>query len=726
LDISYRTVRRFGWQMGLLSLVTALVIGLAPTSSHSAGRSSLAEVDMEVKGQVGGAVQAVVMKGQYAYAGIGPRLALLNISDPLHPQQVAISPLLTDLVQAVVVSPSSAYAYAAVRSAGLQVMRVQEGTPTTLVMVSAYALPEREQAMAIAIEGNYLYLVTQVSTAEGDLYGRLHILDARNPEQLQVIAQYQPSPAAIVRGLAVTGGYAYLAAYDAGLEIVDVRTPQSPTRVGTLATSGLAHDVAVAGQYAYVATEYEWQQIMGYVGGGLHVVDISDRANPTETGLFPIEDHYQGAARVIEGVATSVVVRESRAYVAAQAGGLWVIDVSNPGNPEKLRHYMEEVSAAVDVALLDTYVVLADSSNGLRVVNVQPEYPTSVGLYRTIGYFADGTNGLQVVNVSDPTRPTLQASLKETGWGSLNDVQISGQYAFATDQIFATEQITGMLRIISVGNPQNPQPVAEVGRSGYANGLDVEGGLALVAGEGLYLVDVDPPTAAQAITTCATGGQPVGVAAASSYAYVSAAWGGLQVVSIANPQRPEKVGGISSWYASNVTISGTYCYVAGGTYLRVLDCADPTVLRQVGYHVFQSGSVVEMAQQVALRAGYAYVAASGGIHAMNVGAPSVPIEVGFLHLPAATTDIVFAGDYAYVAAGAAGMYILGIKVTPPTPTPTRTATPTRTQTPTATLTPTRTMTRTPTRTPTVTQTATVTPPVRRIYLPLVRRAAASK
>ncbi len=473
------------------------------------------------------------------------------------------------------------------------------------------------------------------------------------------------------------------------------------------------------------------------------MVDITDRANPSETAYWPIEDHYQGVELVEEGVATSVVVHQPYAYIAAQWGGLWVIDVTKPDRREA-KHYMEESSAAVDLAVLDTNVYLADSSNGLRVVDVQPTIPRPVGLYPTIGYFgnldvagsyaylADGANGLQVLDVTDPTQPSLLASLRGTGWGELADVQVHEQYAFATDQIYATDAVTGMLRVINVSNPQNPYEAAARGRPGYAHGVDVESGLALIAGEGLWLVDVHIPAAAQAITTCATGGQPLGVAAEGDYAYVAAAWGGLQVVSIENPQQPAKVGGTTAWYVSNVAISGTHCYVASGTYLRVLDCADPTVPRQVGYHAYQSGSVVEMAQQVALRAGYAYVAASGGIHAMNVGAPSSPTEAGFLHLPAATTDIVFAGEYAYVAAGAAGMYILGIKVTPPTPTPTRTATPTRTSTRTATLTPTRTntpaATQTPTRmaTPTETRTATATPPVRRVYLPVVQRAALSR
>jgi hypothetical protein len=794
LNTSYVWARRFGWQAALLCLGMAAWMVLMPMNSQSAvSWSSVAEVDMEIIGQLGGAAHAVALKGQYAYAGIGPRLVLLSISNPARPEQIAVSPLLTDIVQGVAVSEVTPYVYVAARSAGLQVMRVQEGPPTTLVPVSTYPLPEWEQAMALAVAGDYVYLVTRVSTPAGEVYGRLHIIDAQDPQQLQAAAQYQPVPAAVLRGVAVSGGYAYLAAYDAGLQILDVSNRQDPTPVGALALTGYAHDVVVDGQYAYVATEYEWQQILGYVGGGLHVVDVSNRAHPIEAGYCPIEDHYQGATRVIEGVATSVVVRGSFAYVAAQAGGLWVIDVSDTSNPGKVKQYMVESSAAVDLAVLDANVYLADSSNGLRVLDVQPAIPTSVGLYSTIGYFenldvanghaylADGTNGFQVVNVSDPTQPQLEASLRGSGWGGLADVQVRGQYAFATDQIFATEQITGTLRVIDVSNPLSPWAVAEVARPGYAHGVDVQSSLALVAGEGLALINVQAPAAAGWITTCTTGGQPYGVTADGDYAYVAATWGGLHVVRISNPQQPVRVGGTSAWYASNVAISATLGYVAGGTYLRVLDVTDPSVPRQVGYSQFQKGSVVETALQVALRSGYAFVAASGGIHAMNVGNPSAPVEVGFLHLPAPATDILFAGEYAYVAAGESGMYILGVTVTPPTPTPTRTRTPTRTatatgtNTPTATLTPTRTstatttltptrtstatatvsptrtqtpaptqtstatatptptrtatatptQTRTATATPTQTRTATATPSVRRVYLPVVQRASRS-
>jgi len=253
----------------------------------------------------------------------------------------------------------------------------------------------------------------------------------------------------------------------------------------------------------------------------------------------------------------------------------------------------------------------------------------------------------------------------------------------------------------------------------------------LVASEGLYLVDVEVPAAAQAITVCTTGGQPLGLAASGAYAYVAAGWGGLQVVSIANPQRPVRVGGTTSAFnARNVAVVGTLAYVAdGGFGLRIMDVTDPRAPRQMAHREYEMDGAVETVQQVALSGDYAYVAASGGVHAMNVSDPPSAYEAGFLHLPWAATDVAVSGDYVYVVAGRAGLYVLRLRITPPTPTPTRTITPTPTATPTATLTPTATYTRTatrtstPTQTPSRTPTATETPPIRRIYLPLIRRKA---
>jgi hypothetical protein len=58
-------------------------------------------------------------------------------------------------------------------------------------------------------------------------------------------------------GVAVAGNYAYVADFNAGLQVIDVSNPANPVLVGGYDTSGWANGVAVSDNYAYVA-DAEW------------------------------------------------------------------------------------------------------------------------------------------------------------------------------------------------------------------------------------------------------------------------------------------------------------------------------------------------------------------------------------------------------------------------------------------------------------------------------------
>jgi hypothetical protein len=69
-------------------------------------------------------------------------------------------------------------------------------------------------------------------------------------------------------GVTVRGGYAYVAARDAGLVIIDVQDPTNPRQVGATNTSGDTRFVALAGNYACLADG----------PSGLQVIDITEPA----------------------------------------------------------------------------------------------------------------------------------------------------------------------------------------------------------------------------------------------------------------------------------------------------------------------------------------------------------------------------------------------------------------------------------------------------------------
>lgn len=130
------------------------------------------------------------------------------------------------------------------------------------------------------------------------------------------------------------------------MRIIDVSDPASLTEVGFFDTQGSADDIAVIGNYAYVADFNE----------GLRIIDLSNPASPTAVGFFDTEDFALGVA-----------VSENLAYVTALSDGLRIIDVSDPANPEEVG-FFDTAGSAYRVAVRDNLAYVADWGDGLYII----------------------------------------------------------------------------------------------------------------------------------------------------------------------------------------------------------------------------------------------------------------------------------------------------------------------------------------------------------------------
>ncbi len=101
----------------------------------------------------------------------------------------------------------------------------------------------------------------------------------------------------------VSGNYAYVAAMDSGLRVIDVSEPSNPQEVGYYVTLDDAEDVYVSGDYAYVADRYGGLQIYQFYGQGIDEDDVEPVNEPLKIAVnsmsrFDVSFDVEHGARV--------------------------------------------------------------------------------------------------------------------------------------------------------------------------------------------------------------------------------------------------------------------------------------------------------------------------------------------------------------------------------------------------------------------------------------------
>ncbi len=168
-------------------------------------------------------------------------------------------------------------------------------------------------------------------------------------------------------------------------------------------------------------------------------------------------------------------------YVSTLADRLYVFDIRDPARPVKVD------SLLVDARIINDISTTADGRIGVL---------TREGA-------SSRRNGLVILDLSDPFRPRVLSEYTETLSGGVHSAFIEGHHVYATDDA------TGSLRIISLADPRQPREVAvwaapepgartlevmgEVSSAGrYLHDVQVRDGLAYLAywRHGLVILDV--------------------------------------------------------------------------------------------------------------------------------------------------------------------------------------------------------------------------------------------
>ncbi len=304
---------------------------------------------------------------------------------------------------------------------------------------------------------------------------------------------------------ATVGTSLFSAQNRSGLGIVDVTAPSAPQPLGQSAAEPVTGGVALWDTFA----------ITNLWASALAVFNMSDPANPVEISRF------------YEVWPSEFVVHDGHAY-ATSPGGLTVIDL---GDPSSLQTVGSSSPGGQDISVSGSLAFLADTSDGLRVVDISnPSFPSEVAVLDTeysvnrVGsaghavYVPESQVGLHIIDVSVPSTPvdvglielpeidTINLTtgkgllaLGDRGSGiriydvsdPLQPVETAfytglsqwGHFAISDDLLIVTARSDG-LQILDISDPFSPVPLGGAPLlKDYPSGLAALNGLALVAEE---------------------------------------------------------------------------------------------------------------------------------------------------------------------------------------------------------------------------------------------------
>jgi hypothetical protein len=246
-----------------------------------------------------------------------------------------------------------------------------------------------------------------------------------------------------------------------------------------------------------------------------------------------------------------------------------------------------------------------------------PIYPRSVAIDGDYLYVA-GSWGLITIDVRDPETPSITSTQGTSE--HLYDVVISNKTLY----LFAWVNEKTEIAAFSITDPGTPALLGFIEIPLIPQGL-------CIAGDYAYVVHSD----VQQGTVLASG---------------------LSVIDIRDPSNMFIAGSYDSMPDNNndIGITGDYAVITSGFGFKILDIENPA-------HIYQTGEFESRASDISISGDYAYIAGgSMGLEVVDIKNPSRPSGISSFHSAGWPKEVFVSGTYAYLAAGDAGVQVVDI------------------------------------------------------------------
>ena len=473
-------------------------------------------------------------------------------------------------------------------------------------------------------------------------YG-VYVLNSASVQNPTLEGRYQTQGDS--RRLIYMNGILYLADGSAGFRIIQASPLE---QMGTLTFSHKVQDVAVTGDYAFLAVDKL----------GLISVDISNPSNPVvlDTADTP-------------GEAYGVSVRGNMAFVADRSQGVWAVDVTSPQTMDLTGQWTTEPNSihlsdiTLDIGAETAY--LSDEGYGLRVIDLTTM--TQKTMLNTGGdafslfidqnyvYLADGTSGLKKIDVA--VVPPDQVDSVISG-GEARDVIFTPDYCY----VAGGEGGVWILDHESLHDGQVSMAVHWDTEN--AQGLALSSSVLMIADGpgGLLFYNIANPASPEYLTRIQTAGEMLDVTVLGDFAYVAEGNSGLRRVDITNPQEPLDQGlleGTNTFRSVGVTADArsNRVYIAADTNgVKVYDVNSFSV---VGTYKNDSHTQAVGVPEPGSNTIYA-ADGENGLLRLNVTNVQGIVSAGMVNTEGSAYDVDFLDNTAIVADGAGTIRLIDI------------------------------------------------------------------
>ena len=275
----------------------------------------------------------------------------------------------------------------------------------------------------------------------------------------------------LASGIKFYQGLLYLTDQQAGLQIVNVNSPDKPRLISSHPTIGNAQDVALRYSAAEKAT-------YAYVADGKGGIQTLDVTKP----YTPIWINHYNASGIAYGLDASSEGDKTTIAIANGTGGLKIAEMTDPHNgkiTQDIRTFTSDqgvLSVQIEKQHVfvgtDVGMDIVDLETGNTLTHVPTTNPVwAIAIIDDYAYLC--AKSLIIVDISDPERSQIVFQREFTG--SAYKITFNTSHAYVAS-------LEGGVHILDISVPERPRPIAHYATEGAATNV-------CLAGEFVYVLD---------------------------------------------------------------------------------------------------------------------------------------------------------------------------------------------------------------------------------------------